>query len=143
MKHNPYAAFYAAYNASVAAGNPLSKEELVLDFTQGSTSSLKELSSAELDGLVARLNQLNRSGQAPYKPHSDKADSMRKSIIALFYKMNKTPAQAKAWAEKQGVRGVKKKFNHYTNGELFTLIRIAEKICSEWQSGIRKRLNEI
>lgn len=142
---NHYAAFYAAYSESVKAGSPLSKEEVVSDFTQGRTTSLKELSGQELEAIVVRLNEFSRfkpKAQAK-QTENPKGDSMRKSIIAIFYKMNKTPAQAKDWAEKQGVRGIKRSFNDYTNSELFTLIRVAEKVLFDWQSSIRKKMTEL
>lgn len=140
---NRYAGFFAAYKASVDAGNTNSKEEAVEDFTNGRTTSLRDLSDIELEGLVARLNSLSRF--KPQKPPgtSDKADLMRKSIIAIFKKMNRTASDAKTWAEKQGVKKVKRKFNDYTTSELFTLIRIAEKIRADWQLAIRNKMKTL
>lgn len=145
MASNQYAAFFGAFKASQAAGNPLSKEEQIQEFTNGRTGSLKDLSIAELEGLVARLNQMCRfrPKAQPKGADNPKGDKMRKSIIAIFYQMNRTAADAKQWAEKQGVRGTKKKFNDYTNGELFTLIRVAEKVLSDWQAVLRQKMKDL
>lgn len=135
MSNNKYAAFFAAYNTSVKRGNDMTREEVIQQFTEGRTPSLKDLSDIELQELTRRLNMLTGTR---YQPNNDKLDKMRKSIIAIFHDMNKTPATAKAWAEKQGVFGNKKRFNDYTGRELFALIRIAEKIRKEYYAAIRK-----
>lgn len=139
---NKYAGFFAAYNASIKGGNPLSKEEVVLEFTEGRTASLKDLTIAEYEALVSHLNKL--SGFNPvWQEEDQKRDRMRKSIIAIFKKMGRTTAAAIAWAEKQGVKGVKKPINDYTAAELFVLIRVAEKVFSDWQVAIRKNLTKM
>lgn len=134
---NKYAQFFAAFNNSVRSGNPYSKEELISMNTDGRTTSLKDLTDAELREIIDLLNVSNQARQS-------KADKMRKAIIAIFKDMERTTAQAIAWAEKQGVKGVKKKFNSYTTGELYVLIQIAEKIQIDWRKGVRKKtLNSI
>jgi len=131
---NKYSPFFAAYNTSVKRGNPSTKEDTIKDFTNGRTASLKELTDWELQELTRRLNV--------FAPNlwGGKADSMRKAIIAIFKSMEKTTEQAKAWAEKQGAKGNKKQFNHYTTGELYVLIQIAEKIKKDWLKNLRKSL---
>ena len=123
----------------------LTKEEAVYSFTNGAHNSLRKLTDYELLELTKSLQTI--SGGMEKKQYVEnrlakdpKADKMRKAIMAIFYDMNRTAADAKAWAEKQGVRGVKKKFNDYTTGELYTLINVAEKIKATWEKGIRKRL---
>ena len=133
-----YSTFFAAYNASVKEGNPFTKEEQIQIFTGGRTTSLKELSSAEVKELTKTIND---ALGIVLKAVNDKADRMRKSIIAIFKKMERTTQQAIAWAEKQGVKGEKKKFNDYTTQELFILIRIAEKVHADWLSSIRKQVS--
>jgi hypothetical protein len=132
---NKYSPFFAAYNASVKKGNPSSKEETIKDFTNGRTTSLKDLSVWELQELTRSLQYLT---PAP----NDKADKMRKGIIAIFKSMNRTLEDAKEWTEKQGVKGIKKPFNSYTTGELYVLIAIAEKIKTDWEKSIRKQVTE-
>lgn len=137
---NKYAPFFAAYNDSKKRGNPSPKEEVVCNFTNGRTSSLKELDHWELQELTRSLRQL----APPVVPaNQEKADKMRKAIIAIFKSMNRTTGDAKAWAEKQGVKGLKKAFNEYTTGDLYILIGIAEKIKSDWQKSIRKQVQKL
>lgn len=152
--NNPYAAFFAAYNNSVKGGNPLSREEQISQFTDGRTESLKELKPEELKALVVGLNSTssNVSTSSNFSKVrnfrkvdevNEKADRMRKAIISIFYKMEKPPAAAIAWAEKQGVGGEKKRFNDYTNQELYQLILVAEKILEDYLVAIRKKLSEL
>jgi hypothetical protein len=138
---NKYASFFAVYSNSVKKGNPFTKEEVISNFTNGRTSSLKQLDHWELQELTRNLNQLTPS--INHSADKTKTDKMRKAIIAIFYSMDRTVAEAKAWAEKQGVRGVKKSFNQYTTGELYVLISIAEKIKTDWQKSIRKKIQTI
>ncbi len=133
---NKYSPFYTAYATSVQQGNPYTKEEVVQNFTEGRTGSLKQLTAWELQELVRSL----RSIAKPATPENDKADKMRKAIIAIFKSMNKTTASAIQWAEKQGVKSIKKGFNQYSTGELYVLIQIAEKIKQDWQKSIRKQV---
>lgn len=135
---NRYSRFFACYAASVRAGNPLSKDEIVYNFTQQRTRHLSDLSLKELDALCASLNQ---ASGASYKPKDDKADKMRKSIIAIFKSMGKDVSAAKSWAEKQGVNGDKKPFNQYSTQELFVLIKVAEKVRYDFQLAIRKSIS--
>lgn len=134
-----YAAFFSAYNASVTAGNTLSREEQIRTFTNQRTASLKDLAPDELQQLTALLNQ---AAGFKAKPPAEgaKEDKMRKSIIAIFKKMGQGVPEAKAWAEKQGVKGIKRAFNDYTSQELFQLIRVAEKVLADYQLAIRKSL---
>jgi hypothetical protein len=133
---NKYTAFFAAYNTSKSRGNPLTKEEVVASYTNGRTSSLKELSHIELAEIVRQLN----SSAPPPQIASTKEDKMRKSIIAIFRDMGLSVDDAKPWAEKQGVKGIKKHFNKYSAAELFVLIRLAEKIRSEQAQILRSSM---
>ncbi len=132
---NRYASFFGAFNDSVKRGNPNTKEEQVKEFTKGRTDSLKDLTDWELQELTRLLRIV-----APQPIVDDKSDRMRKAIIAIFKSMNRQTADAINWAEKQGVRGVKKPFNDYTTGDLFVLINIAEKVKMDWQKSIRKKI---
>lgn len=133
---NRYTKFFAAYNASVKRGNPNTKEETVRQFTNGRTGSLQDLSEWELQELTRNLTAL--TGNA-YQPSDVKADRMRKSIIAIFKSIGRSVEDAKSWAEKQGVNGIKKPFNKYTTQELFILIKVAEKVRKDYNDAIRKR----
>lgn len=138
---NKYAPFFAAYNASVQRGNPFTKEEVVGNFTNHRTQSLKDLDHWELQELTRSLQNLT---PPPIREEAaERADKMRKAIIAIFRSMGRTVADTKAWAEKQGVKGLKKGFNEYTTGELHVLIGLAEKIKGDWQKSIRKQVQNL
>lgn len=137
---NRYTTFFAALKKLPG----LTKEEAVYDFTGGAHKSLRLLTEWELQELTRRMQQLSGNVKKEFVDNkvadNPKADKMRKAIIAIFYSMNQTANDAKEWAEKQGVKGVKRKFNDYTTGELYTLILIAEKAKRDWDKAIRKRL---
>lgn len=137
---NKYAPFFAAYNKSVQRGNPCTKEEVLKDFTNGIKTSLKDLSIWELQELTRRLTRLATTSS--FSQSNNKADCMRKAIIAIFKSMNRTVEDAKEWAEKQGVKGIKKTFNNYTTGELYVLITIAEKIKTDYNKAVRKTVTQ-
>lgn len=136
---NRYTPFFAAFAAATKRGLSSTRDEVVAEFTDGRTQSIKYLSDYELQELCRRLNTLSGAGYSP-TAENQKADKMRKSIIAIFYSMNKTAEQAKAWAEKQGIDGIKKPFNAYKTQELWRLIRIAEKIKQDHDNVLRKTL---
>jgi hypothetical protein len=140
MAINKYAAFYAAYNKSIERGNPLTKEEQVKTFTKGRTKSLQDLSYTELRELVTSLNYTNENKWKPTSEDDVKRDKMRKAIIAIYKDMHRTTQSAIAWAEKQGVKGVKKRFNDYTTQELYLLITVAEKVRDDWKKSIANKV---
>lgn len=82
---NNYKTFFAAYKASVLRGNNLSKEEVVLQFTSGRTSSLKELKPQELTELTTQLNYLNGTDKRNWK--SAPGEQQRRQIIAIAHEM--------------------------------------------------------
>ncbi len=134
---NKYSSFFTALKRHPH----LSKEQAVQDFTKGRTSSLKALDYWELQELVRGLNNVGVPQKPVQKEYAggEKANRMRRAIIAIFRNMDKQPADAILWAEKQGAKGQKKRFNDYTTGELHILIDVAEKVQRDWEAGIRKR----
>ncbi|MFC4262445.1 hypothetical protein ACFOWM_06135 [Ferruginibacter yonginensis] len=140
MAFNRYAAFYAAYNKTLAQGNTLTKQEVVLDFTQNRTKSLQDLEDDELQLLVKHLNQSAGSFyKKPTEPAEVEKDNLRKAIISQFHQMYRTPSNAIAWAEKYGVNGSKKRFNDYDAKELMLLLQNAKKVKEDWQTAISKK----
>ena len=144
MGNNIFSPFYAAYNTAVKSGCSYSKEELVEQFTNGRTCSLRQLSPGELRELVLTINRLtNNPTQPPLRgeelltPEQKKRDGMRKAIIAQFKFIGKTTGDAIAWAEKYGCHGVKRKFNEYSEQELYVLIRNAEKMKEDFIHQLR------
>lgn len=121
----------------------MTKEEAVLTFTEGKHDSLRKLSQKDFQTLCNQLVKLTST--RTFTPADAKADSMRKAIISIFYQMDyKEPIKAaKAWAEKQGVNGEKKKFNDYNRQELKALILRAEKALSDYENALRKGLQRL
>jgi hypothetical protein len=130
---------------SVKRGNPLSREEVVSDFTNGETSSLRNLSDWDIQELTRRLNSLNGSLTPNPSPTgrgvNDPRVKMQRKIIAMAHEIgwNLHPASPQpssngegatrlkidmqklnAWCEKHGY--LHKKFNDYTYNELPRLI---------------------
>ncbi|HRB95440.1 MAG TPA: hypothetical protein PK327_10505, partial [Niabella sp.] len=137
---NKYARFF-----TVLRRHPhLTKEQAVLSFTNGATDSLKALDSVALHELTLRLDSMAAATPPPPKantwqyPGGEKANNMRRGIIAIFKNTGRSTAQAIAWAEKQGVHGQKKAFNDYTTGELYVLLGLAEKIRTQQEQKTRK-----
>jgi hypothetical protein len=145
---NQYSGFFKALKKLPG----LSKEEAVYDFTSGRTRSLQKLDYWEVQELTRCLAEIAGKVQVSRQedtkktdqfPGGEKADKMRKAIIAIFRKMGKTVPDAITWAERQGVKGVKKGFNEYTTGELYVLIGIAEKILGDVETKIRTNANRL
>lgn len=118
-----------------------SKEEVVLGFTQGRTSSLRDLSSKDYGMLISNMRNATAGSV-------DKRDGLRKAIISCFHKMHyENPAEAaKSWAEKMGVgRGVeniKKQFNAYSAGELMKLLKKAEVAVRDYEVALRNKMKK-
>lgn len=144
-KHN-YKAFFAALQASQAAGNPNTKEEAVLDFTAGRTSSLSDLSKDELSELVNRLNAT--SGFKPDKKwFTGKEQKMRMAFFPLAYEMGwgepygefkekqkAAAARLDVWSKKQKY---KKGFNELDKSELGVLLTIfKEQVYKSFMAGL-------
>lgn len=110
------------------------KESLVSEFTNGRTDSIRGLSEKEYTDLCLQLESM-----LPKKKY-DKADKMRKAIISQFLSIGKTAEDAKAWAEKHGVRSKKKGFNEYDNQELYLLVQNAQKVKSDHIKAVSKGL---
>ena len=135
-----YAKFFAILKEANKAGMNKEYREVISEFTDGRTSRLSELSDIELMQLQENLSSLNHSGtKKPAQPESVE-DNMRKAIIAQFLSIGRTTQDAIAWAEKNGVFGVKRQFNDYTKRELYQLIRNAEKVKRDHIIAVSKRL---
>ncbi len=139
MGNNIYSPFYAAFTRATTMGCNLTKKELVEEFTEGRTTSLKELSHGELIELIKMVNRLCGNGEIKKRTHDEiKKNNMRRAIISQFKFIGKTTRDAIVWAEKYGCKGVKRKFNEYTEQELYVLIRNAEQMKEDFLKGLRK-----
>ena len=85
---NQYAPFFAALKAAEQRTNTkIDRQELIADFTNGRTESLKDLSRIELSELIHQLGG---------KTANDPCDVMRKKIISLLKYQGYTLAGGKA-----------------------------------------------
>ena len=101
------------------------KANLCLGASEDRTEHSSELTDKEADALIAYLEK-----QVPNRgiPGGVTADRLRKLLIAKGHNIGKHPNSVKAWCEKQGVNGVKKKFNDYTPQELRYLSEVFDKV---------------
>lgn len=97
------------------AGLHSQKANIIAGITQGRTESSKDMTDMEARQMITYLKL--ECG----KQHVDR-DKKRKKLIALAYSIGENTQFAIGWAEKYGVNGVKRKFNHYSKQELHLLI---------------------
>ena len=144
---NKYSKFYALL--SVLGIDSQEKSNLVLEYSNQRTKSLKELSSEELQNLETHLQNLTGKSQQPSgwrqakttKPATnDELVKLRKKVIAMLaytlgwtvYDKEKNRMVAdmpriNGWVEKYG-KCNSKKFNDYSKTELTGLISQVEKM---------------
>lgn len=144
---NKYSKFYALL--SVLGIDSQEKSNLVLEYSNQRTKSLKELSSDELQNLETHLQNLTGKSQKPNgwqqtktaKPATnDELVKLRKKVIALLaYSLGWTVYdKAKnnnvadmpriyIWVQKYGIANPKK-FNDYSKKELTGLISQVEQM---------------
>jgi hypothetical protein len=89
----------------------------VFDFTNGKHTSLSSLSYADFQEFERQIIKKSPSAFTSEQYINDKADKLRKAIIAIFKSIGRTTNDAIAWAENYGVHGQKKGFNHYNKSE--------------------------
>ncbi len=139
MTHN-YSRFFSLIKQINSTGVALTKEEVIQDFTNGKTNSLKALKHFELQELERRLMERLNNTKTSNDFKNDPRDAQRKAIISDFKSIHRTTNDAIAWAEKYGVNGVKKKFNNYTKSELKLLKLNAEKVKNDYTLSVNKKL---
>lgn len=103
---------------------------LCKQFSRGRTEFLGELTARELGELNAFFASFLRKEQA--RKHQQK-DKLRKSIIAVAYDMGRDVDFAKGWCEKYGTKGQKRKFNEYSEQELYALLQKLEKVRDSYK----------
>ncbi len=135
-----YSRLFAIIKQLNSNGAQLSHKQLVKDFTGGRTESLKDLSEGEFQELERQLIKSTPKTKTATDYEADPRDAQRKAIIAQFKSINRTADDAKAWAEKYGVRGIKRLFNDYTAQELHTLLQNCLKMKSDFIKGVNKKL---
>lgn len=103
--------------------------ELVLEFTEGKTDSLRKLNARELGKLEERLAALIAN------PNASAAQRMRRKIIGILAERGAINSKGKpdmqrvyAWVQKYGY--LRKELNAYTHNELPKLVTQAEAILA-------------
>ena len=137
MKTN-YSRFFSLIKQINSTGAALTKEEVIEDFTNGKTNSLKALKHFELQELERRLMARLNNTKTANDFKNDPKDAQRKAIISQFKSIGRTAKDAIAWAEKYGVNGVKKRFNEYDAQDLFILTKNAEKVRNDYTLSVNK-----
>lgn len=139
-----YKQFYA-----ICRAHGLDKEELVLDYSHGATSSLKALEEAQFNDLLGYLMALNKPRRSTFaKATADKApgsdqttagkaapwsppegDKQRKKLLSIAYQMNwgnnarEVIPKLDQWARKQKF---KKALMEHNPQELGVLVSVFE-----------------
>jgi hypothetical protein len=129
MPYNKYTPVFTSITRFAKSGYRITKEELVFDFTNGRTKSLRALDDDELKALILKLSVLTGD---------PKNDAIRKAIISQFKSIGRTVEHAISWAEKYGVNGAKKRFNAYDTNELMLLLQNAKKVKGDFTKAVLK-----
>jgi hypothetical protein len=127
----------AAIHAILAENNVKHRRaELVYSFSER-TNSLAALTDDEAEAFKKWLQvtypakKTQPKGESPQKSNwNDPACAkLRKRLIAMSFSIGEDTEFVKAWCEKYGAFGVKKKFNEYNQRELIAL-------CEKFQSHV-------
>lgn len=98
----------------------------IYGFTNGRTSSSKELSDAEARELVLSLQRIKKEvpkADAPYQPPDDVANNRRRQLLAVGYDVGWSKERIIEWATADGTR-----FNDISLAELSKKIAALKKI---------------
>ena len=126
-----YSKYFAIEKKMKAAGMHVDRAEIIADFTEGRTESLRELSSTDYRELTNYMSAI--LGDNKFKPN--KADRMRKKVIALLcqcgYTLNDKPDMQRIneWCVNRG-HG-KCELNNYKEQSLPALIFQAEQMLNK------------
>ncbi len=123
-----YAAFFAVKKRMEKSGDESTRQEIISDFTDGSKSSLKELSDQEYNLLIRKLtDSLKKSEKWQQTPEN----VMRRKIIALFvHQMGYTMSGLNDWCLRYGK--FKKALNGHSKKELTELVTQAEFVYQDY-----------
>ena len=134
-----YSQYFTIEQQILKAGHIIERSELIYSFTEGATTSLKDLSPAKYNEFCSWLKQTFGLVKKDWQDTPE--NKMRRKIIMLFKKMNYTTAKGKAdmesinhWAVKYGY--LKKPLNDYTAKELPKLVTQAERMYNSYVNAI-------
>ncbi|MFC0186026.1 hypothetical protein [Pseudarcicella hirudinis] len=121
------------------------KESLIYSFSEGLTSSSKELKEYQAIALIKHLRKI--SGEQKVKDEGDMKQSTRRYIISLWYKIeNAQTAEEKKAALQKCFEWVQKHFkqplNSFEKEQLFKIKLAAEQVLKDRAKAIRRALNE-
>jgi len=122
-----YSKYFAIEKKLKQSGMHIDRAELIADFTEGRTSSLKGLTPADYRELTNLMSAMLRNND--FK--DDKANRMRKKVIALLcqcgYTSNDRPDMQRIneWCIKRG--HAKVELNEYRGNDLLKLVYQAEQ----------------
>ncbi len=124
-----YPQFFAIYAKLKAIGYPYERDELIYQFTNGRTSSIKELTAHDYRELINWMYSI-------YNVENEKAlvseAKQKRKIIALFCQMGYTNGdkpdyqRIDDWCAKSGP--IKQRLNYHKGKDLNTLVTQAEKV---------------
>lgn len=126
-----FRAFFLLEKQLRNSGLKYERAELIKDFTQGRTSSLRELGASEYVDLLMSMNQMVVKGA------NAEANNMRRKVIACLAKAGYTSAPKAAdmerinnWCKSHGY--LHKRLNEYSIGELPKLVTQAELVYAKF-----------
>lgn len=113
------------------------KDESVYEYTNGRTSSCRDLSDREFNDL---FNMLANHQRIPDNWDPPPGDAQRKKLIGLARSMNwaDTPDQILVKLDEFCMKQKKKRMNALSTYELGLIITVMEKIYSEFLAGIKR-----
>ena len=116
-----------------------SRHEYISEWTNGRTASSADLTDSEAMDIINRLEGRTRMKT---KRYSDNCDRLRKQLIAMSYSIGEQPMFVKVWSEKYGAKNgtgtVRRRFNDYTEMELYRLRDKFRKVVDDRQMAVTR-----
>lgn len=134
-----YSQFYALQKKLIQSGHKTTKEDLVADYTEGRTTSLRELSDTEFKELIASLNKMLNTTKAANWQNTAENKMRRKIIAILGHQMKYTMIHIDQWCTNYGK--FKKPLNDHSHAELVKLITQAEQYYQSHMKALCKSKN--
>ena len=111
------------------------RHDVIEGWTNGRTDSTTDITENEAIAMIQRLTAPKPKSYTP-----DKADQIRKRLIAMSYSINEDVDFVKGWCEKYGISQngeiVRKSFNDYTAQELMGLCEKFKKVIHDRMAAV-------
>lgn len=133
-----YSSYFAIEKKLQSIGFDGTREQLILQFTSGAKSGLRQLTPAEYKSFIDWLNAFMK-GTVPVRAQ-DTETRMRRKIIALFCQMGWTNGpkadmeRINAWCEKYGK--LHKRLNDYHGADLTKLVTQVQDVYTTFLARI-------